>query len=297
MSDPEMLAAIRARVRAFGDTQTLEAFDGALDAYAPLHEREPYRDVTVTRDVAYGDHARQRLDVFTAAATGGALRPVMLFVHGGAFVRGDKRMSDRPYYDNVGLWAARHGFTGITMNYRLAPDHVWPSGADDVAAALGWIAASAAAYGGDPAAVFAIGHSAGAAHLASAIARRDAGVTAPFALRGAILISGIYDLSIAEPAPGTLAYYGADAAARRARSSLAGITATPTPLLIVNAQYDAEDFHAQERALVAALGSDAHKRAAFVLLDGHGHLSEVAHLNADDDVLSRAVLAFTERLA
>jgi acetyl esterase/lipase len=39
------------------------------------------------------------------------------------------------------LWAARSGMVGVTMNYRLAPEHRWPSGAQDVGAAVAWLTA------------------------------------------------------------------------------------------------------------------------------------------------------------
>src|SRR5438132_14017366 len=61
---------------------------GAL--YIPLHEKEPYSGVKIERDVKYGPAERNLLDVFMPA-TNAAARPVLIFVHGGAFVRGDKR--------------------------------------------------------------------------------------------------------------------------------------------------------------------------------------------------------------
>jgi acetyl esterase len=60
-----------------------------LRAYDPVLERAPKAGVTVTRDIAYGSHLRQTLDLFIPAGATDA--PVVLFVHGGAFVRGDKR--------------------------------------------------------------------------------------------------------------------------------------------------------------------------------------------------------------
>jgi acetyl esterase/lipase len=53
----------------------------------------------------------------------------LIFLHGGGFVRGDK--GDR---DNVGYYFARQGLVVIVPNYRLAPDHRWPAGAEDAVA-------------------------------------------------------------------------------------------------------------------------------------------------------------------
>ena len=66
---------------------------GAL--YRPLQQREPYAGVQVARSVAYGPEPRHLLDVFVPAEAGPA-RPVLVFVHGGAFVGGDRRTGDSP---------------------------------------------------------------------------------------------------------------------------------------------------------------------------------------------------------
>src|ERR1700758_1161222 len=59
--------------------------------YAPLQPKEPYAGVKVERDISYGPAELNKLDVFAPepAASG---RPVLIFVRGGAFVAGDKRM-------------------------------------------------------------------------------------------------------------------------------------------------------------------------------------------------------------
>ena len=106
--------------------------------YAPLHPREPYDNATVARDQAFGSHPLQRLDVFAPAPPAAAPRPILLFVHGGGFVRGDKRGAGSPFYDNIMLWAAGSGLLGININYRLAPEHPWPAAQQDIAAALLW---------------------------------------------------------------------------------------------------------------------------------------------------------------
>src|SRR5262249_41635804 len=68
--------------------------------YAPLHQKEPYAGVKITRDVKYGPHERNTLDLFVPEAAGTG-RPVFLFVHGGGFIRGSKRQPGSPFYDNV----------------------------------------------------------------------------------------------------------------------------------------------------------------------------------------------------
>ena len=104
----------------------------------PFHEKLGYTAPRIDRDLAYGDHPRHRLDVHTGDQPRAAA-PVVLFVHGGGFTGGDKHVPGTPRYDLVGAWAVRHGWVGVTMTYRLAPGYRWPAGAEDVAAAVGWI--------------------------------------------------------------------------------------------------------------------------------------------------------------
>jgi hypothetical protein len=103
--------------------------DMVLRAYGPALKAAPKAGITVTRDIAYGSHRRQILDLFVPVDAAGA--PVVVFVHGGAYVRGDKRVSSE-VYDNVLYWFAREGFIGVNIEYRLAPEVTWPGGAEDL---------------------------------------------------------------------------------------------------------------------------------------------------------------------
>ncbi|HMI69665.1 MAG TPA: alpha/beta hydrolase [Solirubrobacteraceae bacterium] len=184
--DPE----IARRVAAIGDIVGPDQAAASREIFAPLHETSPHAGVEIFRDARYGPHERHRLDVFSPA--GARDLPVVVFVHGGGFVAGDKSTAGTPYYDNVGLWGARSGMVGVTMNYRLAPEHRWPSGAEDVAAAVAWLAANVGAHGGDPSRIVLMGSSAGATHVAGygGMAGPDPGV------RGVVLLSGAYDLPL-----------------------------------------------------------------------------------------------------
>ena len=73
------------------------------------------------------------------------------------FNRGNKNTAGSPFNDNVPLWAARNGMVGVNMTYRLAPQSTWPSGPQDTAAAVSWVRANIASYGGDPSRVFLMG--------------------------------------------------------------------------------------------------------------------------------------------
>lgn len=118
----------------------------------------------VERDLNYGDDPAQRLDVYRPVSASGA--PVMLFVHGGGWRRGDKAMP-RMVANKVTHWVGQ-GHVFVSTNYRMLPDADPLEQADDVARALAFVQAQAGRWGGDPARVVVIGHSAGA-HLVSLI--------------------------------------------------------------------------------------------------------------------------------
>ena len=116
----------------------------------------------MARDVPYGTHSRQIVDVYRHGRVENV--PVVLFVHGGALVRGDKDLTDE-VYANVCYYFARHGYLGVNVEYRLAPESKYPGGAEDLAAAIAWAKRSARDLGGDPERLL-VGHSAGATHVA-----------------------------------------------------------------------------------------------------------------------------------
>jgi triacylglycerol lipase len=265
--------------------------------FALLHETEPYAGVHIARDLAYGPHARNRLDVFAraqhAAAPRSSLVPVLMFIHGGGFFGGDRRSpdADSPFYDNVMLLAARGGLVGVNATYRLVPEHPWPAGAEDVAAAVRWVHESVAGYGGDPTRIVLIGHSAGATHVATYLAHRQFhGLQGP-GVRGAILISGLYDLADRALFDGERAYFGDDPARYAERAALPGLVEAGVPLMVVHADLDPPVFHDQARRLTAAL-AEAGRPARAVVLAEHNHLSAVFALNTADASFSSEIAAF-----
>ena len=164
----------------------------------------PARQALVARDLAYGGHAQQKLDVYGTREQG-ARRPVVVYVHGGGWRMGDKaqQMTDKPTYFNG------QGYVFVSVNYRLAdpglPVGVRPMHPDqvrDVASSLAWLRNNVARYGGDPARIALIGHSAGA-HLAALVASNPRflnEVKFPFSsLKGVIANdTGSYDLTTSQ---------------------------------------------------------------------------------------------------
>ena len=73
--------------------------------FAPMHHGVP-ADIKVARDLAFGGDAAQKVDIFTSGQGSG--KPILIYVHGGGFTRGDKHPPGSFMYDNVMVWAVQH---------------------------------------------------------------------------------------------------------------------------------------------------------------------------------------------
>ncbi|TNE41791.1 MAG: alpha/beta hydrolase [Sphingomonadales bacterium] len=247
-------------------------------------------DLLIGRDLRYGPHERHRLDIFRKNETCNA--PVLVYVHGGGFVMGDKQLPGLPFYDNVGDFAARSAMVGVTLNYRLAPADRWPSGPEDMAGAIAWLRENIGAYGGDPDRIFLMGQSAGAVHVASYIAHKAFHPPAGPGLAGALLISGLYDIAAAETNDFNKAYFGEDDAAYSARSTLQGLIDTDISLLATISEFDIPDFQKQAAAFVSAYAGRHGRFAPMLRLSGHNHLSPALEIGSPGSALEDAVTAF-----
>jgi acetyl esterase/lipase len=261
--------------------------------YAPLQQKEPYRGVKVERDVKYGAADRNLLDVFQPE-TASSPRPALIFVHGGAFIAGNKRTGDSPFYDNIMLWAVKNGFVGVNMTYRLAPQSPWPAAAEDLASAVQWVSNNIASRGGDPARIYLMGHSAGAVHVASYVAHPEFHKVRGGGLAGAILVSGIYDLTAGAVGDPEKAYFGSDPSRYAERSSLGGLQATSIPLMIASAELDPAPFRKQFALLKDAACKGPRGCPRAVVLPQHSHMSEVYSINTADTRLTDQILEFVK---
>jgi len=295
---PEVIARLREIDAAISPRQAQESW--AL--LTPYHEKAGYTAPRIVRDLRYGEHPRHRLDVHTtvtgtadgSAADGrptAGLAPVIVFVHGGGFVGGDKHAPGTPRYDLVGAWAVRRGWVGVTMTHRLAPEFQWPAGARDVAAAVAWLRANIAGYGGDPERVIVTGNSAGAVHVAGYVAGHGGGRLD--GVRGAALLSGIYEARAARPGDPGHAYFGPDPGPETA--SLPGLLRSPVPLLFSVAERDGPAFHAAAASLVSAWIAQHAAMPPLVWVEGHNHMSTIGSLTVDEAALGVALARFIDR--
>jgi hypothetical protein len=281
-----------AQLKALDPAITPELRQASWALLTPFHEKAGYTAPQIDRDLRYGDDPRHRLDVHTGN-DGAAGRPVFVFVHGGGFVRGDKHDPGTPRYDLVGAWAVRHGYIGVTMTYRLAPEHQWPSGAEDVAAAVAWLRQNIAGYGGDPGKIVVAGNSAGAMHVASFAAGQARGAD-PATIAGAVMLSGIYEIRTPRPGEPEHAYYGPDPDPAVV-SSLPGLLETPVPLLFSVAERDPRPFHEGAARVVTAWLERHGTVPDLVWVEGHNHMSTIGSLTVDEPALGTALARFIDR--
>lgn len=263
-----------------------------LDLFAPLVARGAREGIRVIKNIRYGPHARHILDVFEPA--GAHARPVFLFVHGGAFTRGNKSMNGE-IYDNVLFWFARRGFVGVNMEYRLAPEALYPSGPQDVAAAVQWISEHTAEYGGDPTRIIIIGHSAGGCHLGSYLLDPEAGVAPAHAVRAAIFISARLRLDVRPDNPNAAnvaACFGENPVTLSACSPLMHADRCYWPVMIAFAEYENRHLDRYGLEFAQRLAECRGKVPRVIQCRGHNHTSIVAHFNSGDDDLGNAILAF-----
>lgn len=240
--------------------------------------------------------------------------PVVVFVHGGGWTTGDRdfRFGGEDLYNNVGRYLAQRGIGAAVVSYRLLPDVRWPAQVEDVARAAAWVRGHVAAYGGDPDALFLMGHSAGA-QLATRVALdADAQAAAglpPGAVCGAIPVSGAaLDLTDRETfaLEDDFDYYSArfsdDGVARAeppaepaawqvAASPLRLVRPGAPPFLILYAGGETGALQRQSRLLDGALrGAGVESRV--VVVPGQSHTRIVPTLSRDDRTAGPAVVAF-----
>lgn len=120
------------------------------------------REAPGAREHSYGPDRLQRLDYWAGK---GRNAPLVVFVHGGGWKRGDKRMMAGSA--KLAHWQAQ-GYAVASVNYRLVPDATVEQQAADVATALAWLSDNADALGFDGGRIVLVGHSAGA-HLAALV--------------------------------------------------------------------------------------------------------------------------------
>lgn len=274
---------------------TLASAPAAAQTTAPSADRRPRQggrlaaqrgaaasSIPPARSLSYGTDPLQSVDLYADPGSG----PILMFVHGGGWSRGDRRMVNAlPDY------ATRHGLILASAGYRLAPAVTAREAAMDVAAAVG---ALRRALPGRP--IFLVGHSAGA-HLAALVGVDPAYLGAvgmkPSDLGGVILLDGAGYDATGPRGPGIVgraldamydqAFGPPGDPERAALSPTLRVTAGGAypPFLIFHVA-SRQDAAAQSRALAAALTA-AGGHAEVVSAPGETHMTINRDFGRADD--------------
>ena len=280
-------AEVRAAIVEMGPTLNSTVISKSGELMRPL--QAPRDGLPVSKDVAYGPDPLQKLDLYPPQGKSGAPSPIVVYVHGGGFARGDKRSGE-----NIAAYFARHGMLGVTINYRLTPAATWPAQSLDIGSAIAWLRANAGRYGGDPDRIILIGHSSAGGAVASYVL--DQSINTPRdGIVGAVLISGVYGYA---PQSLTAAqYYGGDPTQTAEHQPRAHVNDSKLPLLLVMAEFDLPRLGTDSHELAAAICARDGKCPPFLWLGGHNHVTEFLSIDTPDDRLGARMLAFVRMVA
>jgi acetyl esterase/lipase len=303
-------ADIESKLRQIG-----RVVDAAATAsiYGPLLATQSYAGVEFTRDQAYGPDARSVLDVASPSTRSGPPLPVLMYVPGGV---GNKRLDypgGEPFYDNIMIVAVRNGMVGVNVQRRAGAALTWDSGARDVANAISWVHKNIARFGGDPTRVVIWGQSAGANALSVYLSHPNLHPAGGIGVKGAVLMSGGYNLlplepkaaagpqgagdrgAAAGPRPADVTARPVDSATQLRQSSLPGLRALTIPVFVVAAELDPERTVELSRLLRDQM-CDAGHCPEYQVTKGQSHISQVMSINTSDTSVSGPIFRWITSL-
>lgn len=209
----------------------------------------------IARDLAYGGHARQQLDLYAPRGRSDAAGrlPVIAFFYGGSWASGV-----RQGYGFVGRALAARGFLVAVADYRLVPEVRFPAFVEDAAKAVRWLIDHAADHAGDPQRLVLMGHSAGAYNAAMAALDPQWLGAERSRIKGLIGLAGPYDF-LPLSGPVTRAAFG-QARDLEATQPVNFVSAGAPPMLLLHGGEDRTVQPRNSKALakaVAAAGGEA----------------------------------------
>jgi acetyl esterase/lipase len=263
-----------------------------------------YRDACVARSFGvpfveqrYGADPYQSVAIYPSERPDGAL---LAFVHGGGWTSG--------YKEWMGFMAPAFTARGISfasIGYRLAPQHLFPAGLDDVAAGVAWLVAQAPRLGFDPRKLVLGGHSAGGHYSALLAVRRDwqAALSLPAdVIKGCLPISGVYRFGEGSGLSMRPRFLGEGANVERDASPIdniqGAIQVAPPPFLIAYGDVDFPHLIRQAQDMEAALRAVGGEISRTVLPDCDHFRASLAGGDADGPWVPEAaarIVAWTRR--
>ncbi len=231
----------------------------------------------------YGPGDKQFIDIFAPGGAHGA--PVFIMIHGGAW-----RMAMREAFHGPAPAIVSAGCVFAVLGFQCLPDISLPDMAGQIRAALVWIGREIGAFGGDGRNLRLIGHSSGA-HLVAVMMTTDwtgLGLD-PASLRGATLLSGLYDLHpVMLSARGRYLRLSPDEVTKlspmRHLGRLAG------PVLVYWGDGESPEFQRQSRVFADAVGGMG-LLAGSGIIPRRNHFEMLEALNDPEDPVVRAMLA------
>jgi len=251
--------------------------------------------VEVIRDLAYhegkdADPVKHKLDLYLPP--GRKDYPLLVFVHGGGWLHGDKNFWF-DLYGKIGRSFAGQGIGVAVINYRLAPKSKHPDQANDVAEAIGWLYKNIAKYGGKAEQLFLAGHSAGG-HLVSLVASDPRFLQAVgmsrTSIKGVISISGVYDVK-----PDVILFdkvFGTDADERAKASPITHVQAGLPPFLIVHGDHELPQCDGPCAEIFYHKLQDARVTCKLLPIAKRDHMSIIARVSEANDPGQLAILQF-----
>jgi len=179
---------------------------------------------------------------------------------------------------NVGNYAALVGAIGVVAQYRRGSDAGWSAGAEDVRTLLTWLRDNVEPYGGDPHNIVLMGHSTGAAHVATYLFHEPSQLPSGPGITAAILSSGPFE-------------EGAD----RTHTPLALVDSyagPAVPILLWSAEYDAPAIETSVADLYAKLCRKYADCPMFLQWQGHNHGSTVLSIDTADTAVTDGIMRF-----
>jgi len=260
------------------------------DWLRPFHFR---RDgVQLHSHIAYGDAGKRNLlDIYQPSATREGGFPVLLQVHGGAWVIGEKEQQAKPLLYHM----AQRGWLGVAINYRLSPKSALPAHIIDVKKAIAWIREHIRDYGGNPDFIAITGGSAGG-HLSSlaALTPNRAEWQPGFehvdtTVQAAVPFYGVYDFLDRNRVRPEMSMEGflADRVLQCSRrdnealwdamSPLSHVSPAAPPTFVIQGTHDSLVWVEEARAFVRALQAVSTQPVAYAELPGAQHAFEIFH--------------------
>ena len=272
----------------------------------PFRMRRP--GVRVHRNVAYGEHGKRNLlDVYQPETAREGGFPVLLQIHGGGWMIGEKQQQGQPLMYHL----AQRGWLCVACNYRLSPKATFPDHIVDVKRCIAWIRAHAAEYGGNPGFIAITGGSAGGHLAALAALTPNEPVWQPgfesvdTRVDAAVPIYGVYDFLDRTDIRGSMSMEGVlskyvlkctpleNAELWDSGSPLSHARPDAPPLFVLQGSHDSLVWVEEARTFVNRLRNVSEQVVAYGELPGAQHAFEVFHsVRTDHTVI--AVTAFLE---